>query len=101
MNFRVIALFLTVVTVAIFLAACTPDTVSPPDLADAAHVYSNDCASCHREDRTGDHGKNITQPELSDFTEASLEAFLLDHKTAKNLTPEQVAIMANWLKTTS
>ncbi|PPD57860.1 c-type cytochrome [Dehalogenimonas etheniformans] len=81
------------------VTACVPKTVSPIDLADATQIFSNDCASCHESDRTGGHGPNITAPELKDFTQTSLVAFLVDHKTAKNLTTEQHSILAEWLKT--
>ncbi|APV43380.1 hypothetical protein Dform_00014 [Dehalogenimonas formicexedens] len=80
------------------VTACVPKTVSPADLTDAGQIFSNDCASCHKSDRTGGHGPNITAPELKDFTQASLAAFLVDHKTAKNLTTEQQGVLAEWLK---
>ncbi|MGI2336344.1 MAG: c-type cytochrome [Dehalogenimonas sp.] len=82
------------------LSACTPETVSPAALTDASQIYANDCASCHAPDRTGDHGKDITPGKLTDFTTNDLTAFVTDHKTGKNLTAEQIAILADWLKTT-
>lgn len=97
-----IALFLKLTAAAAALgclaAACTPETVSPTGLADAGLIFSNDCASCHASDRTGDHGPDIRPASLKDYSQTSLAAFLGDHKTAKNLTAEQRAILAEWLK---
>ncbi|XUX00412.1 MAG: cytochrome c [Dehalogenimonas sp.] len=80
------------------VTACVPKTISPTDLADASQIFSNDCASCHKSDRTGSHGPDITAPELKDYTQASLAEFLIDHKTAKNLTTAQHSALAEWLK---
>ena len=80
------------------VTACVPKTVSPADLSDPAQIFSNDCASCHATDRTGDRGPNITAPKLTDYSQTSLAEFLSTHKTAKNLTTVQQGIMARWLK---
>jgi mono/diheme cytochrome c family protein len=89
----------TVVMLTSLVTSCTPKTVSPTDLSDAAQIFSNDCASCHKSDRTGGHGPNIQNKSLTEYSETSLAAFLSDHKTAKNLTPAQQSILAEWLKT--
>jgi mono/diheme cytochrome c family protein len=97
------ALSILVLAIAVMSAtlvtSCTPKTVSPTDLSDAAQIFSNDCASCHKSDRTGGHGPNIQNKSLTEYSETSLAVFLSDHKTAKNLTPAQRSIMAEWLKT--
>ncbi|APV44495.1 hypothetical protein Dform_01162 [Dehalogenimonas formicexedens] len=78
--------------------SCTPKTISPTDLSDASQIFSNDCASCHGQDRTGGHGPDITPSSLVDLSQSSLAAFLTDHKTAGKLTAEQQSILAAWLK---
>jgi hypothetical protein len=92
-------LVLAVVMLASLVTSCTPKTISPTDLADAVQILANDCASCHKSDRTGDHGPNIQTNSLTDYSQTNLAAFLSDHKTAKNLTPAQQSILAEWLKT--
>ena len=93
-----VASLLTAVAAASLLSSCTPETLSPAELTSAAQIFTNDCASCHGADRTGDRGPDITGSELTDFTNTSLIAFLAGHKTAKKLTPAQVSILADWLQ---
>ena len=87
-----------VVTLGCLVTACVPKTVSPAELTNPAQIFSNDCASCHKSDRTGGHGPNITASNLTKYTQTSLATFLSTHKTAKNLTGMQQVIMAGWLK---
>jgi hypothetical protein len=97
------ALSLLVLVMVIMLTSlvtsCTPKTISPTDLADVSQIFSNDCTSCHKSDRTGGHGPDITNKSLIDYSLTSLAAFLSDHKTAKNLTLAQQSSLAEWLKT--
>ncbi len=69
--------------------------------SDPAVLYLNSCSVCHGPSRTGGPGgPDISPPVLAIQTVASLTMFLSGHQTAASLAPGDIALLANWLKTT-
>jgi len=78
-------------------AVSSPSTTSAKD---PAQIYTVNCAGCHGNDRKGGVGPNVTAATLSNLTSSDLANFIGRHQTGRNLSTNDLLLLANWLKST-
>ncbi|PPD57586.1 c-type cytochrome [Dehalogenimonas etheniformans] len=83
--------------------AATKTTDTPANTAGVTglELYTNNCARCHADDRTGTvYGKGITAANstIANSTVDQLSTLIAFHRAGLHLTPEQLTALSNYLK---